>query len=191
MAEDNEKYVGKYKCVKSIDMENFMKELKLGWLKRKLANAFSITLEVSYDITSETWNFKTSSLVNKVDFKFKIGEEYEEKTPDGRDVLVTVTKEDDKFIQKAMAKNEGEKSTVAEREFKGDEVTVKFYCIGSDIFATQIYKKQISATNPPNPPNSTCTTSTIQKNAENKDPPTSNEAEVVSGHEFVSDILRS
>ena len=74
-----------------------------------------------------------------------------------------------------MAKNEGEKSTVAEREFKGDEVTVKFYCIGSDIFATQIYKKQISATNPPNPPNSTCTTSTIQKNAENKDPPTSNE----------------
>ena len=66
MAEDNEKYVGKYKCVKSIDMENFMKELKLGWLKRKAANAFSTTLEVSYDITSETWNFITSSLVNKV-----------------------------------------------------------------------------------------------------------------------------
>ena len=63
-----------------------------------------------------------------------------------------------------MAKNEGEKSTVAEREFKGDEVTVKFYCIGSDIVGTQIYKKQISATNPPK--------STSQENTESKDPPT-------------------
>ena len=66
MAEDMKKYVGKYKCVKSIDLEKFMKELKLGWIKRKAANAFCTTLEVSYDETSETWNFKTSSLVNKV-----------------------------------------------------------------------------------------------------------------------------
>ena len=66
MAEDNEKYVGKYKCVESIDLENFMKELKISWLKRKVANAFGTTLEVSFDKTSETWNFKTSSLVTKV-----------------------------------------------------------------------------------------------------------------------------
>ena len=77
-----------------------------------------------------------------MELKFKLGEEFDEKAPDGRDVKAVVTKEGDKFISVQNAKKEGEKSTKITREFKGDEVIQISQCIGSDLICTQVFKRQ-------------------------------------------------
>ena len=49
--------------------------------------------------------------MKSMELKFKLGEEFEETTPDGRAVSAIVTKEGDSFISVQTAKKEGEKST--------------------------------------------------------------------------------
>lgn len=77
-----------------------------------------------------------------MELKFKLGVEFEEKTPDGREVTAIVTKEGDTFVSIQTAKKEGEKSTKITREFAGDEVIVISQVIGSDLICTQKFKKQ-------------------------------------------------
>ena len=86
--------------------------------------------------------FKTSTMLKSMELKFKLGEEFDEKSPDGRDVKAIVTQEGDKFISVQTAKKEGEKSTEIIREFKGDEMIATSKCIGSDLVCTQVFKKQ-------------------------------------------------
>lgn len=99
-------------------------------------------MQVIYDTDSETWTFKTSTILKSMELKFKLGEEFEEKTPDGRDVTAVVTKEGDSFISVQNAKKETEKSTKVIREFKGDEIIVTSTVMGSDLVCTQVFKKQ-------------------------------------------------
>ena len=44
------------------------------------------------------WTFKTSTILKSMELKFKLGEEFEESTPDGREVKAIVTHEGDKSI---------------------------------------------------------------------------------------------
>ena len=68
-----------------------------------------------------------------MELKFKLDEEFDEKSPDGRDVKAKVTKEGDSFISIQNAVKEGEKSTKIVREFKGDEVIQTSTIIGCDL----------------------------------------------------------
>ena len=74
-------------------------------------NLFILVFQVTYDKDSETWLFKTSTILKSMELKFKLGEEFDEKAPDGREVRAIVTKEGDSFISVQTAKKEGEKST--------------------------------------------------------------------------------
>ena len=76
-----------------------------------------------------------------MELKFKLGEEFEETSPDGRQVKSIVTLNGDTFESIQTAIKEGEKSTKVTREFKGDEVICKFQVIGSDLICTQVFKK--------------------------------------------------
>ena len=53
--------------------------------------------------------------------KFKLGEEFDEKTPDGRDVKVKVSFKDGKIVTVQKAKNEKEKSTKSVCEMNGGD----------------------------------------------------------------------
>ena len=99
---------------------------------------FQFQVSVEGDVIS----FKTSTMLKSMELKFKLGEEFDEKSPDGRDVRAIVTQEGDKFISVQTAKKEGEKSTEIIREFKGDEMIATSKCIGSDLVCTQVFKKQ-------------------------------------------------
>merc|ERR1712083_1202775 len=139
---DYEKYLGKYDRTAADKYDEFLSELGVNFLLRKAATASSPVFEVTYDTDSETWLFKTSTILKSMELKFKLGEEFDEKSPDGREVRAIVTKEGDSFISIQTAKKEGEKSTKITREFKGDEVIVTSKCIGSDLVCTQTFKKQ-------------------------------------------------
>merc|ERR1711936_414758 len=139
---DAEKYLGKFDRTSAGKYDEFLSELGVNFLLRKAATVSSPVFEVTYDAGSEEWLFKTSTTLKTMELKFKLGVEFEEKTPDGREVTAIVTKEGDTFVSIQTAKKEGEKSTKITREFAGDEVIVISQVIGSDLICTQKFKKQ-------------------------------------------------
>ena len=53
--------------------------------------------------------------------RFKPGEEFEETTADGRQVLAVITFEDEKIVSVQKAKKEGQMSTRSIREMNGND----------------------------------------------------------------------
>merc|ERR1711974_8075 len=139
---DYQKYLGKYNRVSAEKYDEFLSELGVNVLLRKAATASSPVFEVTYDEASETWLFKTSTMLKSMELKFKLDEEVDEKSPDGREVRSKVSKEGDSFISIQTAKKSGEKSTKITREFKGDEMIQTSEVIGSSLVCTQVFKKQ-------------------------------------------------
>merc|ERR1711939_1089913 len=80
---------GKYKLTTSENFEEFMKALGVGLVTRKLGNKSSPTVTVTED--NGEYTFKQESLVKTSEIKFKLGEEFEEVTADGRKVLSKMT----------------------------------------------------------------------------------------------------
>merc|ERR1711862_304536 len=77
-----DKYLGKYDRVSADKYDEFLKELGVNMLLRKAATASSPVFEVTYDTDSETWSFKTSTMLKSMELKFKLDEEFDEKSPD-------------------------------------------------------------------------------------------------------------
>merc|ERR1712244_3963 len=80
---------GKYQLTKSENFEEFMKALGVGLVTRKLGNKSSPTITVTEE--NGLYTFKQESLVKTSEIKFKIGEEFEEVTADGRKVMSKMT----------------------------------------------------------------------------------------------------
>merc|ERR1711981_403668 len=102
---DADKYLGKYDRTVAEKYDEFLSELGVNFLLRKAATVSSPVFEVTYDAGSEEWLFKTSTTLKTMELKFKLGVEFEEKTPDGREVTAIVTKEGDTFVSIQIYKN--------------------------------------------------------------------------------------
>ena len=84
---------------------------------------------------------KTSTTLKSMELKFKLDEEFDETTPDGRDVKAVVKMDGNKLVSTQTAKKDGEKSTKTVREFNGDEVVQTMEIIGGDITCVQKFKR--------------------------------------------------
>lgn len=76
-----------------------------------------------------------------MELKFKLDEEFDESTPDGRDVKAVVKMDGNKLVSVQTAKKDGEKSTKTVREFNGDEVVQTMEIVGGDISCVQKFKR--------------------------------------------------
>ncbi|KAG8271099.1 regulation of retrograde trans-synaptic signaling by endocanabinoid [Homalodisca vitripennis] len=109
----------KYKLATSDDkFEDVMKALGVSFLKRKLAHLAKPVIELTehdglYTLSSE-------SLFKNTYTTFRLGELFEEETPDDRVVMSTVTQDKNKLIHI----QKGDKVTTVTREFTADEVKV-------------------------------------------------------------------
>ena len=74
---------------------------------------------------------------------FQIGEEFDETTPDGREVSSLVTFEDGKIVTVQKAKKEGQKSTKSIREMNGTDELVYTMTIDGvdDLKCVQKFKR--------------------------------------------------
>merc|ERR1739846_54387 len=70
------------------------------------------------------WTIKTSTTLTSMEMKFKLGEEFDETTPDGRQVSSLVTFEDGKIVTVQKAKEVGQLSTKYTREMKGADTLI-------------------------------------------------------------------
>merc|ERR1712119_105643 len=95
-------FKGKWKRTSSDQYEEFLSALDVNFLLRKAANASTPVMEISEE--GGVWSIKTSTTLKSMELKFKLGEEFEEKTPDGREVTALVTLEGNSLVSVQKAK---------------------------------------------------------------------------------------
>ncbi|XP_014287666.1 fatty acid-binding protein, muscle-like [Halyomorpha halys] len=123
----------KYKLDKSERFDEFMKCLGVSMLTRKMGNAVSPVVEMTendgeYTISSSS-TFKNSII------KFKLGQEFDEDTPDGRKVKSIITQDgDNKLIQI----QKGDKESKIIREFAKDQILMTLSV--DDVVCIRTYK---------------------------------------------------
>uniref|UniRef100_UPI0037E6FD51 fatty acid binding protein 4b n=1 Tax=Semicossyphus pulcher TaxID=241346 RepID=UPI0037E6FD51 len=129
-----EQFVGTWTLASSENFDEYMKALGVGFATRQMGNMAKPNLVISVDdgvisMKSET-TFKTTEI------KFKLNEEFEETTADGRKTMTTFTLENGKLVQ--LQSWEGKKTTL-EREVQDGKLTAK--CIMDDVVAVRTYEK--------------------------------------------------
>ncbi|XP_030760275.1 fatty acid-binding protein, adipocyte isoform X2 [Sitophilus oryzae] len=126
----------KYKLESSENFDEFMKELGVGLVTRKVGNAVSPVVELNKD--GEDYVLTSNSTFKNVVLKFKPGVEFDQETPDGRKVKATITVDGNTL--KEVQKGADGKLTTIDRTFSDDEI--KMIMTVGDITATRIYKLQ-------------------------------------------------
>ncbi|XP_011313979.1 probable fatty acid-binding protein isoform X2 [Fopius arisanus] len=124
----------KYKLSSSENFDEMMKALGVGLVIRKMGAQVSPVVELTKN--DDIYTLKTTSTFKTSEIKFKLGEEFDEETPDGRKVKSVITLDGNKMshVQK------GDKTTSIEREFTANEM--KAIMTVDDIVCTRIYKLQ-------------------------------------------------
>merc|ERR1711915_493176 len=88
---------GKFTLETSENFDEFMKALGVGLVMRKLGATTKPTVELIEN--NGEWTLKTTTTMKSSEIKFKIGEEFDETTYDGRECKTTFTIEGNKLIQ--------------------------------------------------------------------------------------------
>merc|ERR1712121_287504 len=98
-----ESFKGNYTRVSADQYEEALKALDVNVLLRKAALVSTPVMKVTE--VDGVWSIKSSTTLKTIELKFKIGETFEEITPDGREVEAIVTHEGNKLISIQKAKN--------------------------------------------------------------------------------------
>jgi len=115
-----------------------MSRLGVSYVVRKLGNKSTPVVTVSKG-DDDVLSFKQESLVSTSEIKFKIGEQFDEKTADGRAVKSTMTLVKPNAIKHEMLGTNGGKDSVCIREFFQDKMTC--VCTVEDVETTRTYNK--------------------------------------------------
>ncbi|EDW38020.1 GL12263 [Drosophila persimilis] len=126
-------FVGKkYKLEKSENFDEYMKELGVGLVLRKMGNSISPTVEVTLE--GDTYTMTTTSTFKTSAISFKLGEEFDEETLDGRQVKSIITLDGNKLTQE----QKGDKPSTIVREFTDTDLTTTL-TIGA-VKSVRVYK---------------------------------------------------
>ncbi|XP_037777785.1 sodium/calcium exchanger regulatory protein 1-like [Penaeus monodon] len=132
------KIEGKFKMESSENFDEFMKALGVGLVMRKMGNAATPTVEITKD--GDTYAMKTTTTFKTTEIKFKLGEEFEETTADGRVVKSTITLDGNKLVHKQVGdKEKKEKDSELLREFTDDKMLME--CKVDDIVCKRVYSR--------------------------------------------------
>ncbi|XP_021951677.1 fatty acid-binding protein, heart [Folsomia candida] len=125
---------GRYELDTSDNFDSYLKAAGLNIAKRAAAAAARPTVEISE--ADGVYTIKTLSVFKNTTITFKLGEEFDEETADGRTAKTTITLEGNKLTQ--TQKIDPDESTTV-REFTDAGMTATFTC--KDAVATRTYKR--------------------------------------------------
>ena len=77
---------GDWKLTESVNADEYLKALGISFFMRKLAN--SVKPDVSFVSNGDEYSFTTSSTIKTHSIRFKLDQEFDEETIDGRNVKV-------------------------------------------------------------------------------------------------------
>merc|ERR1712203_953369 len=139
-SDNMEAFKGKFERTSAEKYEEMLKELEVNFLLRKAATVSTPVCDIFEE--GDGWNIKTSTTLKTMELKFKLGEPFDETTPDGREVTAVCSLEGGKIVSVQKAKKEGQKSTRSTREMNGsDELIYTMTIDGSDIVCVQKFKR--------------------------------------------------
>ncbi|XP_054652151.1 fatty acid binding protein 7, brain, a [Dunckerocampus dactyliophorus] len=124
-----------WKLVDSQNFDDYMKALGVGFATRQVGNVTKPTVVISKD--GDKVVVKTLSTFRNTELSAKLGEEFDETTPDDRHVKSIFTMEGDKFVH--VQKWDG-KETRFVREIKDDGKMVMTLTF-QDVQAVRTYEK--------------------------------------------------
>uniref|UniRef100_A0A6P4G0U4 Fatty acid-binding protein, muscle n=1 Tax=Drosophila rhopaloa TaxID=1041015 RepID=A0A6P4G0U4_DRORH len=104
----------------------------VGLVTRKMGNSLSPTVEVTLE--GDTYTLTTTSTFKTSAISFKLGQEFDEETLDGRNVKSIITLDGNKLTQE----QKGDKPTTIVREFNDGEL-ITTLTIGS-VKCVRVYK---------------------------------------------------
>jgi len=120
---------GKFKLTKSENFDEYMKALGVNMVLRKMASTATPVTEITQD--GEEWNIKTTTTFKTTEIKFKLGEEFDEVTADGRNCKSTITKDGDNTLVHMQNCN-GQNLKIL-REFTDDQMKMVLEAPGNVI----------------------------------------------------------
>ncbi|XP_077416095.1 fatty acid binding protein 7, brain, a [Vanacampus margaritifer] len=123
-----------WKLLDSQNFDEYMKAIGVGFATRQVGNVTKPTVVISQD--GDKVVVKTLSTFRNTELSAKLGEEFDELTPDDRKVKSTFTMEGDKFVQ--VQKWDG-KETKFDREIKDGKMVMTLTFEG--VQAVRTYEK--------------------------------------------------
>ncbi|MEQ2198606.1 hypothetical protein XENOCAPTIV_015351 [Xenoophorus captivus] len=130
-----EQFVGKWTLVSSENFDEYMKAVGMSFATRQMGNLAKPNLVISVG-DDGVISIKAESTLKTTAIKFKLNEEFDETTADGRSARSIFTIENGKLVQK---QSWGGKTTTLEREVQDGKLTAK--CIMEDVVAVRTYEK--------------------------------------------------
>ncbi|GCB62098.1 fatty acid binding protein 7, brain, b [Scyliorhinus torazame] len=127
-------FVGTWKLVESDNFDAYMKALGVSFATRQVGNVTKPTIIISKE--EDKVVLKTQSTFKNTEINFKLGEEFDETTPDDRNCKTTVTLNGDKLVH--VQKWDGKETTFA-REIKDGKMVMTLTF--DDIVAVRTYEK--------------------------------------------------
>ncbi|ESO83054.1 hypothetical protein LOTGIDRAFT_223001 [Lottia gigantea] len=135
-----EKFVGHWKLEKSDNFDEYMKSMGVNVILRKVGNSITNYEEIRVD--GDNWEIYITSTFKNQTLKFKLGEEIDETTMDGRKCKSTFTFEDNKLIQIQKGIKSGECDSHMARHIEGDDTLIcTFRNIQKDIATVRTFKR--------------------------------------------------
>ncbi|CEF60940.1 Cytosolic fatty-acid binding domain and Lipocalin/cytosolic fatty-acid binding domain and Calycin-like domain and Calycin domain-containing protein [Strongyloides ratti] len=128
---------GVWNADESINFDEYLKVCGISFLTRKLASKIKPVLTITVDGNNVSINsastFKNHTTV------FKLNEEFEENTIDGRIFKSIFTWANEKLCQKQTAINAEDKPSIIDRYVKEGKLYIDMECLG--VKATRTYNK--------------------------------------------------
>ncbi|KAH0950057.1 hypothetical protein HN011_005856 [Eciton burchellii] len=124
----------RYKLHTSEKFDEYMKAVGVGMVTRKMASSVNPVVELTEK--DGVYTLKTTSPFKNTEIKFKLNEEFDEETADGRKVKSICTLEGNKLVQI----QKGPKETTIEREYTPTEMKAVMKI--DDIVCTRVYNVQ-------------------------------------------------
>jgi len=115
---NGDQFLGHWKLASSENWDEYMKAAGVGLVTRKVAN--QLTSYEEWKREGDQWTLHISSTFKSKIVTFKMGEEFDEDTMDGRKVKSLVTLEGDKMVHKQKPTKEGELDSTVTREILDD-----------------------------------------------------------------------
>merc|ERR1712121_425743 len=128
---------GTFTRVSKEGYENFLKELNVGFMGRKAAMASTPVMTITED--GGNWTMVTKTSMKSIELKFRLGEEFEEDTTDGRHCKTKVTLDGNVMTTKQKATKAGEKDVTVVRTFSDDGISLTMSTDGAT--SVQKYKR--------------------------------------------------
>jgi hypothetical protein len=130
-----EAFFGKWKMESSDNFEEYLKALGVGMATRKMAASSKPNNIISAEANG-VFNIRSESSFKNIDTRFKLDEEFDETTADGRKVKTTVRLEGRKLIQE----QKGDIGTTLTRELTDDN-TLVLTLFAEGVTATRVFKR--------------------------------------------------